>query len=588
MAIYMNILPKAVVRLMRSHVIILTVFGFWIDVFLIQAVEQIQPVGKEPVVTFNKDIAPIIFRHCSTCHRDGMAAPFNLLTYEDVRKRARQISEVVESKYMPPWLPEQGHGDFTGARRLTEGQIDLIQEWVDKGLKEGEENLLPKLPDWPSGWQSGKPDLIVQMDGEYTLKAEGRDVYRNFVLPVPTTKTRYVRALEFRPGNARIVHHALIYVDSTRESRRRQNSSPIRGFGGMRVPSSASMPEGQFLSWQPGATYSEEIGTIPWLLEPGTDLVVQVHMNPSGKPEPFRCSVGLYFTDQPPVALPYKIKLTTLAINIPSNEEKFEAKDEFVLPGDVEVTRVLPHAHYLCRRMEGYAVLPDGSRKWLLLIKNWDFNWQGDYRYQTPVFLPKGTKIMMNFTFDNTANNTANPNSPPAQVVYGPQSSDEMAELWFQLVLKNPDDRPLFNKMSREKAKATLLEFGRLSFATETNKPDLLIMTAQARLAEGDFRGAYELYGQVVRLDPNRVSAWFNMGILLMNSRQSKSAAIAFRRVIRIDPNDPEAHGALGVVLYRQKKFEQAEGFLRQALKLRPGDPVASKALQSLLKAKNQ
>ena len=119
MAIYMNILPKAVVRLMRSHVIILTVFGFWMDVFLIQAVEQIQPVRKEPVVTFNKDIAPIIFRHCSTCHRDGMAAPFNLLTYEDVRKRARQISEVVESKYMPPWLPEQGHGDFIGARRLT-------------------------------------------------------------------------------------------------------------------------------------------------------------------------------------------------------------------------------------------------------------------------------------------------------------------------------------------------------------------------------------------------------------------------------------------------------------------------------------
>jgi Flp pilus assembly protein TadD len=163
-----------------------------------------------------------------------------------------------------------------------------------------------------------------------------------------------------------------------------------------------------------------------------------------------------------------------------------------------------------------------------------------------------------------------------------------MAELWFQLVLKKPEDRPLFDKLKREKAKATLLEFGRLSFATETNKPDLLIMTAQARLAEGDFRGAYELYSQVVRLDPNRVSAWFNMGILLMNSRQSKSAAIAFRRVIRIDPNDPEAHGALGVVLYRQKKFEQAEGFLRQALKLRPGDPVASKALQSLLKAKNQ
>ena len=580
--------PEVIVRLMSSLIIILTVIGFWIDVILVQAVEQQQPVREEPVVNFNKDIAPIIFRHCSTCHRDGMAAPFNLLTYDDVRKRSRQISEVVQSKYMPPWLPEPGHGNFSGARRLTEGQIRLFQKWVDEGLDEGPENLRPNLPDWPTGWHSGKPDLVVQMNGEYTLQAEGRDVYRNFVLPVPTTKARYVRLLEFRPDNPEIVHHALIYVDSSRESRRRQNSSKNAGFNGMSVPSSASMPEGQFLGWQPGALYSHKTNTIPWLLEPGSDLVIQVHMNPSGKAEPFQFSIGLYFTDQPPVVTPYKIKLTSLAIDIPPNEQKFEVKDEFVLPGDVVVTRVLPHAHYLCRRMEGYAILPDGSEKPLLLIKNWDFNWQGDYHYQPSVFLPKGTKVMMNFTFDNTPNNTANPNSPPARVVYGSQSVDEMAELWFQLVLKNPDDRPLFDKMSREKAKANLLEFGRLSFSTETKKPDLLIMAAQARLTEEDYRGAYQLYSQVVRLEPKRVSAWFNMGILLMKTRQSKSAAVVFRRVISIDPNDPEAFGALGIVLYRQRKFEEAEEFLREALKLRPGDPVASTALESVLKAKNQ
>ena len=163
-----------------------------------------------------------------------------------------------------------------------------------------------------------------------------------------------------------------------------------------------------------------------------------------------------------------------------------------------------------------------------------------------------------------------------------------MAELWFQLVLKNPGDRPLFDKVSREKTKATLLEFGRLGFVIDSKNPDLLIMAAQARLAEQDFRGAYEIYSQVVRLDPNRVSAWFNMGILLMNSRQSKSATVVFRRVVSMDPNDPEAFGALGVALYRQKKLEEAEGFLKEALKLRPGDPVASTAMKSLLKAKKQ
>ena len=573
---------------MRALVIIIIFICFWSNPFATESVAKEQAENKEGIVNFNKDIAPIIYSHCAPCHRDGMAAPFNLLTYDDVRKRSQQITEVVQSKYMPPWLPEPGHGNFNGTRRLTEEQIALIKKWVDGGHEKGPEKLRPNLPDWPTGWQSGKPDMVVGMDGEYTLKAEGRDVYRNFVLPIPTTKARYVRTLEFRPGNAGIVHHALIYVDSSRESRRRQSSSSSAGFDGMRVPSSASMPEGQFLSWQPGTLYLDKTDTIPWLLEPGSDLVIQVHMNPSGKPEPFECSVGLYFSDEPPVATPYKIKLTSLAIDIPPNEQKFEIKDEFVLPGDVEVTRVLPHAHYLCRRMEGYAILPDGSKKWLLLIKNWDFNWQGDYQYQNSVFLPKGTKITMNYTFDNTTNNIANPNSPPSRVIYGPQSSDEMAELWFQLVLKNPGDRPLFDKVSREKAKATLLEFGRLGFVIDSKNPDLLIMAAQARLAEQDFRGAYELYSQVVRLDPNRVSAWFNMGILLMNTRQSKSATVVFRRVVSMDPNDPEAFGALGVALYRQKKLEEAEGFLREALKLRPGDPVASTTLKSLLKAKKQ
>ena len=241
---------------MRTLVIMIISFAFASNPFATEAVAKEQTEYKEGIVNFNKDIAPIIYSHCAPCHRDGMAAPFNLLTYDDVRKRSQQITEVVQSKYMPPWLPEPGHGNFSGARRLTEGQIALIKKWADEGHEKGPEKLRSNLPDWPTGWHSGKPDLVVQMNGEYTLQAEGRDVYRNFVLPVPTTKARYVRLLEFRPDNPEIVHHALIYVDSSRESRRRQNSSKNAGFNGMSVPSSASMPEGQFLGWQPGALYS--------------------------------------------------------------------------------------------------------------------------------------------------------------------------------------------------------------------------------------------------------------------------------------------------------------------------------------------
>lgn len=229
------------------------------------------------------------------------------------------------------------------------------------------------------------------MPTAYSLPAEGRDVYRNFVLHVSIEEPRCVSELEFHPENAGVVHHALIYVNGTRQSRRKDNVDPEPGFGGMRAPMSAGMPEGQFLSWQPGKIYSESSNNIPWLLRPGTDLVIQVHMNPTGKIEAFQCSIGFHFTDKPSESIPYKIKLTSLAVDIPPGTGFYRVQDSMVLPVDTKLTRILPHAHYLCRRMEGYAILPDGTKKWLILIKDWDFNWQGDYVYKEPIVLPKGT-----------------------------------------------------------------------------------------------------------------------------------------------------------------------------------------------------
>ncbi len=326
-------------------------------------------------VTFNQHIAPILLEHCTPCHREGMSAPFQLLTYEDASRRAKQIKEVTESKYMPPWLPEPVDGGFKHERGLSDQQIRLIKSWLDTGSKEGDDTVRPSIPDWPGDWQLGEPDLVASMPNGYSLQAEGRDIYRNFVLKVPITKPLYVKELEFHPENASVVHHALIYIDSTRQSQRRDNADPKPGFGGMRVPMSAGMPEGQFLSWQPGKIYSTSDNSIPWMLQPGTDLVIQVHMNPTGKVEDFSCSVGLHFTETPPSSIPYKIKLTSLAIDIPSETSFYRVKDSMQLPVDVQLTRILPHAHYLCKRMEGYAIFPDGIKKRLILIKNWDFNW---------------------------------------------------------------------------------------------------------------------------------------------------------------------------------------------------------------------
>ena len=541
------------------------------------------------IVTFNQHIAPILLEHCTPCHREGMSAPFQLLTYEDTRRRSKQIKEVTESKYMPPWLPEPVDGGFKHERGLSDQQIRLIKSWFDTGSKEGDDFVPPSIPDWPGDWQLGEPDLIASMPNDYSLQAEGRDIYRNFVLKVPITKPLYVKELEFHPENARVVHHALIYIDSTRQSQRRDNADPKPGFGGMRVPMSAGMPEGQFLSWQPGKIYSKSDNSIPWMLQPGTDLVIQVHMNPTGKVEDFSCSVGLHFTETPPSSIPYKIKLTSLAIDIPSETSFYRVKDSMQLPVDVQLTRILPHAHYLCKRMEGYAIFPDGSKKRLILIKNWDFNWQGDYIYETPIKLPKGTILHMDYTYDNSTGNLANPHSPPKKVTYGPESSDEMAELWFQFTLNSLEDRKNFKEKVRLKNKQVLIQFGQSTLGSETNDPDLLLITAQAHLAAGDQQAAFRAFSRVVRLDPKRFNAWFNIGTMLRSSGQDDAAKQAFGNVIRIDPNDAEAYGSLGIIFQEEGKLEPAEKCFRAALRLNPTDQIAANALLQILeKRRNQ
>ena len=547
------------------------------------AIESTLSEDAPEIVTFNQHIAPIILEHCAPCHRKGMSAPFQLLTYEDARRRAKQIKEVTESKYMPPWLPEPVDGGFKHQRGLSDQQIRLIKTWCNTGSKKGDDIEPPSPPDWPGDWQLGEPDLIASMPSAYSLQAEGRDIYRNFVLKVPITKPLYVKELEFHPENARVVHHALIYIDSTRQSQRRDNADPKPGFGGMRVPMSAGMPEGQFLSWQPGKIYSKSDNSVPWMLQPGTDLVIQVHMNPTGKIEDFSCSVGLHFSEIPPSSIPYKIKLTSLAIDIPSETSFYRVKDSMRLPVDVQLTRILPHAHYLCKRMEGYAILPDGIKKRLILIKNWDFNWQGDYIYETPIKLPKGTVLHMDYTYDNSTGNLANPHSPPKKVTYGPESSDEMAELWFQFLLNSLEDRKKFKEEVRLKNKQVLLQFGQSTLGRETNDPDLLLITAQAHLAAGDQRAAFRTFSRVVRLDPKRFDAWFNLGTMLRSSGQDDAAKQAFGNVIRIDPNDAEAYGSLGIIFQEEGKLEPAEKCFRAALRLNPTDQVAANALLQIL-----
>jgi hypothetical protein len=203
-------------------------------------------------VTFRKDIAPIVFKHCAVCHRPDQAAPFSLLAYEDVRKHAKQIVEVTQRRYMPPWLPEPGYVRYAGERLLSVNELGLLKQWAEEGTPEGQTADLPPLPAWKEGWQLGVPDLVVKLSQPFILDRDGQDVYRNFALPMPVTNVRHVAAVEFRADNWKPVHHAAMRIDRTRYSRHLDERSVEPGFPGMTLPETTEVPSGHFLNWQPG------------------------------------------------------------------------------------------------------------------------------------------------------------------------------------------------------------------------------------------------------------------------------------------------------------------------------------------------
>src|SRR5579863_313841 len=399
--------------------------------------------------TFAHDVAPIVYEHCASCHRPGESAPFPLLTFEDVRKRGAQIVKVVESHYMPPWLPEPGYGDFAGANRLTDAQIRLLADWVAAGAPMGSSAQLPAPPRFTSGWQLGPPDLIVEAKQAFALPASGSDVYWNFVFSPAVEKLRNVRAIEVRPGDKRLVHHAAMVVDRSHWGRE-QEATPGAGFPGMELTNRRSVfdpDDGHFLFWKPGGAPYVEPDGLAWQLMPGDDLVLNTHLRPSGKPEQVRPTIGLYFTAKPPDKFPMLVQLEhDGALNVPAGARDFVVSDDFKLPLDADVLAVYPHAHYLGRLLEGYATLPDGQRKALIRVPQWDQSWQTVYRYQAPVFLPQGTVISMRFHYDNSAANVRNPNQPPERVQAGNRATDEMGHLWLQVLPRGGDHRLELNE----------------------------------------------------------------------------------------------------------------------------------------------
>jgi len=543
----------------------LKAFGTWLA-----ALAMSLSVRAAPPVTFAHDIAPIVYEHCAPCHRPGEAGPFPLLTFEDVKKRATQIADVTRRRYMPPWPPEAGHGDFSGELRLTDTQIGLIADWVSQGSPVGDPSAIPPPPHFTVGWQLGPPDLIVEADQAYALASSGPDVFWNFILKPQVKISRFIRAIEIRPGDKRVVHHANLYVDRARSARAQEKSAGA-GFSGMDpiIERTAFDPDdGHFLFWKPGTTPRIEPDGFAWRLDPGNDLVLNAHLQTTGKPEQIRPSVGLYFTDRPQTRFPLLVQLEhDGALNIPAGARDFLVSDDFRLPLDADVLAVYPHAHYLGHLLEGYATLPSGERKWLIRIPDWDPAWQGVYSYRTPLFLPKGTVISMRYHYDNSAANPRNPNQPPRRVNAGNQATDEMGHLWLQVLPKTAPGR-LNGDRRMELEEAVLRHY------LEKYPDDFMghFKLGTLRLARLDPPGALAMLQTAVRLEPDHPEARNMLGASLAALGRTAEAIPQFRLALKGRPDYQNARYNLARALVKTGMYDEAFENFRQILIALPQD----------------
>ena len=566
-------------------------------------------------VTFNKDIAPILFANCASCHRPGEVAPFSLLTYADAVKHADKIGRQTLERHMPPWLPERGEFPILGERRLTDGQIDAIQRWVKGGKAEGNAADLPKPPDWPEGWQLGKPDVIVTTARPFNLSPTTEDVYRNLVLHTPLKGDVFVRAVEFKTGGAPI-HHAVIRVDNTQASRRRDGADGQPGFDGMSWQN-VQDPDGQFIGWAPGRGPILSPDGMPWRLNRDADLVVELHLIPSRKPLVIQPTIGLFLSSTPPVQTPLTVKMGSKAIDIPAGKSDYVVTDTYELPVAVDLMSVYPHAHYLGKEMDVTATLPDGTVKTLLHIKEWSFHWQQDYRYVTPIPLPRGTKLTMRYIYDNSEGNDENPRHPPVRVRFGPKSTDEMAELGLQVMPKSIadaaqlaqsfDDRDMLTNVTLGEARvreapdvaenrsflgAAYVETGRFAEAIPQLEAALRLDERSASahsdlgtalMAQGDLANALVHLQRAAALAPRNESMQFNLGNALNKASRTAEAAAAYERALAINPDFPDAHVNLGTLLFAHGRVKDALPHFERAVQLMPNSAVIHGDLGSAL-----
>jgi hypothetical protein len=405
----------------------------------------------DKAVTYNRDVAPIMQQHCQECHRAGEIAPMSLMSYKEVRPYAAAIKEAVALRKMPPWFADPHYGHFANDRGLSQGDTDTLVKWVNSGAPEGDAADLPAPRKFLKGWNIEKPDVVLQMPGEFSVPASGTIAYQYYLIPTHFERDTWVRMAEVRPGNHAVLHHVIAYV-------RPPGSKWLAGIkpGVAYVPQSkeeGDMREAEFLvGYAPGLPPTELPEGRAKLIRAGSDIIFEMHYTANGHTATDRTTIGLKTVDASSVK---ERVLTMLAANggfeIPPGDPNYKVEADFRFGSDARIVALLPHMHLRGKDFEYVAKYPSGEAQTLLKVPRYSFSWQLAYVPTGDIVVPKDTVIHCTAHFDNSANNPYNPD-PTKKITWGQQSWDEMMIGFFDVAFdKNMSADKLYAPEEKKK-----------------------------------------------------------------------------------------------------------------------------------------
>ncbi len=393
-----------------------------------------QAPTSPPVPTFSKDVAPILYKHCTTCHRPGEIAPMSLLTYAEARPYAKAIRDEIAARNMPPWHADAPHGTFLNERRLSEAERDTLTRWASNGAPEGNPADLPARPTYTDGWTIGKPDVVLEMTEDYKVPAEGVIQYEYFYIPTNFKEPKWVQAVEVRPGNRSVVHHALVFHLAKPDQPRgmpllvpnRQQMILQDTPEGLRPQRRDNVPARLLATYAPGTNPQVFPAGTALRLEPGGTIEIQMHYTANGEAATDRTRIGLIFAKEPSAAREVRVsQFFNTRFTIPAGSADTRVDADITFANDAVVWGIFPHTHVRGKKWEYVLELPDGTRQTVLSVPRYDFNWQTYYMFREPLKVPKGAKLISSAWYDNSSSNRSNPD-PKSDVTWGDQTWEEM------------------------------------------------------------------------------------------------------------------------------------------------------------------